>query len=344
MANDYRPNLFLSHAWEDKDTFVRPLAEALSNEFELFYDDYSLRPGDSLLEKISEGLRSCDRGIVVLSRHFFAKQWAQAELNGLFALETKELKIIIPIWLGVTKEEVLNFSPILADRVAIKASGSEDIPLVVSQIRGVVQGETRTREILGDNVSRRFAEISRLYALRTRQAELQRSADGLQLIRDQVKAYFNYFDQKADELATHLKIEQMRNDNDVVPFASIHFPYVDNVDIGSRGVASGPHKLTLRLDLTHVSEGDLSRCRLGVRIFREIYDCGIFQRADRVQELEFRPEFTESSRVDWVQTEFRGPTHTMTQDSGIIQTAENVIENAFLRFAEVFNDQFNKRS
>ncbi len=99
----------------------------------------ALRPGDSLLEKISEGLRSCDRGIVVLSHHFFAKHWPQAELNGLFALESKERKILIPIWLSVTKEEVLIFSPILADRVAIQASIG--IPLVVSQIRGVVQGE-----------------------------------------------------------------------------------------------------------------------------------------------------------------------------------------------------------
>ena len=299
MESDHRPNLFLSHAWEDKDAFVRPLAEALRPEFDVWYDEYALKPGDSLLEKISEGLRSCDRGIVVLSRHFFAKHWPQAELNGLFALETKERKILIPIWLGVTKEDVLNFSPILADRVAIQASIG--ISLVVSQIRGVIQGEAQTREILGNTVSQRFAEIGRLHALRTRQAELQRSANGLQLVKDQVKAIFDYFNQKADELQTHLKIERTRNDNDVVPFASIHFPYIDHVDIGSRGVASGPHKLTLRLDLTHVSQGDLSRCRLGARIFREIYDSGVFQRAERVQELEFRPEFTESSRVDWVQ-------------------------------------------
>src|ERR1700730_1573769 len=121
MENDHTPNLFLSHAWEDKDTFVRSLAEALRLEFDVWYDEYALKPGDSLLEKISEGLRSCDRGIVVLSRHFFEKPWTQAELNGLFALETKERKILIPIWLDVTKKDVLNFSPILADRVAIKA-------------------------------------------------------------------------------------------------------------------------------------------------------------------------------------------------------------------------------
>jgi TIR domain len=76
------PNLFLGHAWEDKEAFVRPLAEALRGEFEVWYDEYSLRPGDSLLEGISQGLHNCDRAVVVLSPNFFAKQWTQAELNG----------------------------------------------------------------------------------------------------------------------------------------------------------------------------------------------------------------------------------------------------------------------
>jgi hypothetical protein len=33
-----RPNLFLSHAWEDKTDFVRPLAEALHEEFDVWYE------------------------------------------------------------------------------------------------------------------------------------------------------------------------------------------------------------------------------------------------------------------------------------------------------------------
>jgi TIR domain len=341
MANDCRPNLFLSHAWEDKDAFVRPLAEALSLEFDVWYDEYALKPGDSLLEKISEGLRSCDRGIVVLSRHFFEKRWTQAELNGLFALETKEKKILIPIWLDVTKEDVLQFSPILADIVAIQASIG--IASVVTQIRGVIQGEAQTRQILGNNLSQQFAQIGSLHALRARQVALQRTPDGLRLITDQVKAAFDYFDQTADELQTHLKgLERARNDNHVVPYVSIHFPLFDHVDTGARGVATGPDKLTLRLDLTHISQGDALACRLGVRIFREIYDCGAFQRTEQLEELEFRPEFTEGSRVDWIQTEFMSPHTTKSFSLAPSQIAETIVENAFLRFTEVFSQRLNR--
>lgn len=63
--------LFICHASEDKD-FVRPLAEELRKEYEkVWYDEYELKLGDNLLEKIDQGLASCDYGIVVLSKAFF---------------------------------------------------------------------------------------------------------------------------------------------------------------------------------------------------------------------------------------------------------------------------------
>jgi TIR domain len=118
MTNDCRPNLFLSHAWEDKDAFVRPLAEALSLEFDVWYDEYALKPGDSLLEKISEGLRSCDRGIVVLSRHFFEKRWTQAELNGLFAHTTKSFRLApSQIAETIVENAFLRFTEIFTQRL-----------------------------------------------------------------------------------------------------------------------------------------------------------------------------------------------------------------------------------
>jgi hypothetical protein len=65
--------LFICHASEDRD-FVRPLAEALSKEYEkIWYSEYELTLGDRLLEKIDHGFTTCDFGIVVLSKPFFEK-------------------------------------------------------------------------------------------------------------------------------------------------------------------------------------------------------------------------------------------------------------------------------
>jgi TIR domain-containing protein len=74
--------LFICHASEDKDDFVAPLAAELSKKYEVWYDDYELTLGDSLPEKIDDGLQQCDFGVVVLSKAFFAKKkWGRKELD-----------------------------------------------------------------------------------------------------------------------------------------------------------------------------------------------------------------------------------------------------------------------
>jgi len=116
-------DVFISHASEDKESFVRPLAKELTSlGFDVWYDETSLKVGDSLREKIDKGLASSRFGIVVLSEAFFAKNWPQYELNGLVAKEMHGGKVILPIWHKVSKDEVLQFSPTLADKVALNTS------------------------------------------------------------------------------------------------------------------------------------------------------------------------------------------------------------------------------
>ncbi|MBA3562437.1 MAG: TIR domain-containing protein [Gammaproteobacteria bacterium] len=122
---------FISHASEDKEKFVRPLAEALrAEEFDVWYDEFSLTVGDSLRRSIDQGLASSRYGIVVLSSAFFEKNWPQYELDGLVAKEMSGQKVILPIWHKVTKDQVLAYSPSLADKVAINSSLSSTAEIV----------------------------------------------------------------------------------------------------------------------------------------------------------------------------------------------------------------------
>jgi hypothetical protein len=116
-------DVFISHASQDKDSLVRPLAKELTEMgFDVWYDESTLKVGDSLREKIDQGLSSSRYGVVVLSESFFAKNWPQYELNGLVAKEMHGGKVILPIWHKVSKDEVLSFSPTLADKVALNTS------------------------------------------------------------------------------------------------------------------------------------------------------------------------------------------------------------------------------
>ena len=111
---------FISHASEDKERVVKPLARQLTAlGYDVWYDEFALKVGDSLRQSIDQGLASSRYGIVVLSPSFFAKNWPQYELNGLAAREIDGKKVVLPIWHEVSKADVMKYSPTLADKVAL---------------------------------------------------------------------------------------------------------------------------------------------------------------------------------------------------------------------------------
>lgn len=131
-------DVFISHASEDKDSFVREFAEKLmASRIEVWYDEYSLKPGDSLRREIDKGLSKSRFGIVVFSKHFFSKQWTQYELDGLVSRWiNSNSKVIVPIWHNIDSDEVSKYSSSLSNIVAIKSD--RGIDFVVDEIVKIV--------------------------------------------------------------------------------------------------------------------------------------------------------------------------------------------------------------
>lgn len=120
-------DVFICHASEDKIEIARPLAEALrKRNLKVWYDEFTLRLGDSLRRTIDTGLGNSRFGVVILSPSFFMKNWPQKELDGLAAREDGKQKVILPVWHKVGREDVLKFSPTLADRYAVSTAGGLD--------------------------------------------------------------------------------------------------------------------------------------------------------------------------------------------------------------------------
>ena len=113
-------DFFICHASEDKGEVAQPLAEALlSKDARVWYDDINLEVGNDLRREIDRGLSNSRFGVVVLSKDFFRKGWAQRELDGLVELEGSEEDRILPIWHKLSKDEVIKYSPTLAGKVAL---------------------------------------------------------------------------------------------------------------------------------------------------------------------------------------------------------------------------------
>lgn len=119
LGSEERYDIFISHASEDKDKIVRPLANALIAEgLSVWYDEFSLKIGDSLRRKIDQGLSKSKVGLVVLSPSFISKGWTNYELDGIITKAVSGEQILLPIWHQITKQEVMDYSPTLADKLA----------------------------------------------------------------------------------------------------------------------------------------------------------------------------------------------------------------------------------
>lgn len=132
-------DVFISHASEDKDEVVRPLAEALKQGgLVVWYDEFELRIGDSLRRKIDSGLARSRFGVVVLSQEFFRKGWPNYELDGLVTRAVSGEQVLLPIWHNITKKEVIQHSPSLADKLA-RSTATHTVEEIASEIIEVVK-------------------------------------------------------------------------------------------------------------------------------------------------------------------------------------------------------------
>jgi len=122
-ASTYSHDVFISHASEDKERFVRPLAEELrARGFTVWYDEWELEVGDPLVERIDDGLAHSRFGVVVLSPAFFSKNWSRAELQAFAALEMRQTRsLLLPVWLDLGADEIASHTPLLLGRVALHA-------------------------------------------------------------------------------------------------------------------------------------------------------------------------------------------------------------------------------
>jgi len=132
-------DVFISHASEDKDTIVRSLANALTGcGLKVWYDEFTLRIGDSLRQKIDKGLANSRVGLVVLSPSFIAKGWTNYELDGIVTRTVSGDQILLPIWHNITKQQVIDFSPSLADKVA-RSTATHTVQEIATEIAELLQ-------------------------------------------------------------------------------------------------------------------------------------------------------------------------------------------------------------
>jgi hypothetical protein len=120
MDENKKWDFFIVHAFQDAGHIAKPLCNALNARGPMsWYADYSLKAGDKIRPLIDFGLARSRFGIVILTKQFLEMRWPENELNDLAIREVDGKKVILPVWHKIGFRDVYDYSPVLADRVAI---------------------------------------------------------------------------------------------------------------------------------------------------------------------------------------------------------------------------------
>jgi hypothetical protein len=131
-------DIFISHATEDKNTIARPLSNSLKKRgIKVWFDEFELKVGDSIIEKINEGLIESKNGLIILSPDFFSKNWTKRELNILTTRMIEKNIKLFPIWHNISIEQIKKVNPILSDIYGI--STNKGIEFITNEILDKIQ-------------------------------------------------------------------------------------------------------------------------------------------------------------------------------------------------------------
>lgn len=125
---DTKQDFFISHASSDKQTYIQPLAECLTQRNVTYWlDSYEMHWGDSLVLKINDGLRDSRHVILCLSQEFLSRPWPEIELNSAFAMKMEDnSRKVLPLILNA-KEQILTNYPIISGLIYREYSSPEKI-------------------------------------------------------------------------------------------------------------------------------------------------------------------------------------------------------------------------
>jgi TIR domain len=97
MSPNQPPRVFFSHSWQDKEQ-VRPLAVALRSQgADVWFDEWEIEAGDSLVQKINDGLTDCTVFLVAISKASVESKWVLEELSSAVVKRIEQSAVLIPL-------------------------------------------------------------------------------------------------------------------------------------------------------------------------------------------------------------------------------------------------------
>lgn len=130
---EYSPQVFISYAQADK-AITRQIADTLQNAgLKVWFDEWELMPGDSIIQRIEDGLRASDFLLVLLSPHSVNSQWVMTELNSALSSELRTRAVtVIPALIEDCKVPTLLAN---LQHIDLRTDLKESVQILIQQLR-----------------------------------------------------------------------------------------------------------------------------------------------------------------------------------------------------------------
>jgi len=135
-------DVFLCHASEDKDLFVRPFAAELARRgISYWLDEAEVKWGDKITQSINDGLRGSRYVIVFLSSNFLGKKWPESELGAAMSKENSGGQTFVLPLIIAALTRVLDQYPLIREKACLEWSSG--ISNIADQLERVLSGGKR---------------------------------------------------------------------------------------------------------------------------------------------------------------------------------------------------------
>lgn len=106
-------SVFISYSIKDRNFASRLSNDLKSKGLSVWYDQWELKVGDSLIERIGAAMKAQDFLVAILSKSSVKSQWVTKELNAGLIRELEEKRVVV---LPVIIEDC-EIPPFLSDKV-----------------------------------------------------------------------------------------------------------------------------------------------------------------------------------------------------------------------------------
>lgn len=201
-------DVFICHASEDKQEVAQPLFQAFQDSnISSWYDEAEIRWGDSIPEKINQGMRTSTYVMVVLSDAFLDKNWPEREMNAALSKEAASGEVkLLPLLVGnkQDRDAIIEHYPLLNDKFHMVWTGQVSPIVQAIQARLKKQSESSRQTDASARQSKPsrnipMPKVRREFTQRDRDKFLQ---EAFTAVESYLQAALETLEQETDEVQT----------------------------------------------------------------------------------------------------------------------------------------------